>query len=98
MTFGEYWKTVKNEYDSIVITYPNGKRFTLVDEENSWVETDSKRVVDIYFKDGGWKLNFEFPCDQKIKVSKGHIKAETIDMPDEPLKLEFYKKVKILNS
>jgi hypothetical protein len=98
MTFGEYWKTVKNKYDFIVITCPNGDEFTLVDKENSWVETDSKRVIDIYFKDGGWKLNFEFSCDQKIKVSKGYIKAETMDMPGELLKLEFYKETKILNS
>lgn len=97
MTFGEYWKTVKNKYDSVVITYPDGQKFTL-DETTGEVLSESTESVELYYENGGWKLSFDFFCDQRIKVLKGHIKAETSDMPGEPLKLEFYKKVKILNT
>jgi hypothetical protein len=96
MTFGEYWKTVKDNYDFLVITDPDGDSYTL-NEETGTVLTEGAEYVDLYYENGGWKLNFIFPCKQTIKVFKSHIKAETVDFPGKKTKLEFYKKIKIDN-
>lgn len=53
--------------------------------------------VEFYYEKRGCKLTFNFPYEQEIKISKDHIKAYTIDYPNEKCKLQFYRKNKIIN-
>ena len=122
MTFGEYWEKIRNNYDYLVITYPDGDKYKL-NEENSDIlsesEVDLKKIekynefwennpdgpldypkyaepgsaghVELYYEKGGTKLTFHFPYEREIEVGKGYIMAETIDVPSEKLKLQFFK-------
>ena len=122
MTFGEYWKKIRNKYDYLTITDNDGDTFKL-DDENSGILSESKvdlkkiekynefwknnpdgpldypkyaepgsaGYVELYYEKGGWKLTFHFPYEYEIEVGKGYVMAETIDMPGDKLKLQFFK-------
>lgn len=42
MTFGEYWQNVKDNYDSILIEYPDGEHKFILTQDNSEVMHQSK--------------------------------------------------------